>query len=66
MKHGTLSQGKKSTVDPKTSLVRNDGSVKRTDDLLWCGGFFVCDTIIEPPCVLLRTRRFSYYIRNFP
>lgn len=33
MKHGTLSQGKKSTVDPKTSLVRNDGSVKRTDDL---------------------------------
>ena len=33
MKHGTLSQSKKSTVDPKTSLVRNDGSVKRTDDL---------------------------------
>ena len=30
MKHGTLSQGKKSTADPKTSLVRNDGSVKRT------------------------------------
>lgn len=33
MKHGTLSQGKKSTADPKNSLVRNDGSVKRTDNL---------------------------------
>lgn len=37
MKHGTLSQGKKSTADPKTSLVRNDRSVKRTDNLSQTG-----------------------------
>ena len=33
MKNTSLSHGKKSTVDTKDSLVKNSGSVKRTDDL---------------------------------
>ena len=49
MKHGTLSQGKKSTADPKTSLVRNDGSVKRTDNLSEMGWSFTNRLLIRSP-----------------